>query len=491
MALSCYLLTYFIAYSLIPPKKGDVMLLAIVVLATVLAVLVFLVYKFWKQSIDCRSQLQRYSGIADLDAAISAAKVQVEQTKQQAQQAALEDKQRRELLDGQYKQALTKYQELQHEVSLLEENLDDISFGLYKPHFAFQTSVEYKNALLALRDKMKQLIKGGGAASCPNNWTVNGSRQEGAKMIRQTTKVILRAFNGECDAAAANVSYNNVKKMEERLAKSFEAINKLGETMNLSITNAYLQLRLDETHLINEYETKKYEEKQEEHARREKMRDAEKAQREIEQAQQEAEAQEATYQKLLEKARQEAAEATGTKLQELTTKVSEFSAKLDEARQKKERAIARAQLTKSGFVYVISNIGAFGEGVVKIGMTRRMEPMERIMELSGAAVPFPFDLHVMLYSDDAPALECALHQLLDGRRLNLVNTRKEFFQGVNLAEIKGFVQERGLSAQFIEQAEAREYRETRVRREGQHASGDNKRMLPKFADSPFAIAGTA
>jgi len=100
-------------------------------------------------------------------------------------------------------------------------------------------------------------------------------------------------------------------------------------------------------------------------------------------------------------------------------------------------------------------------------------------------------LHVMLYSDDAPALECALHQLLDGRRLNLVNTRKEFFQGVNLAEIKGFVQERGLSAQFIEQAEAREYRETRVRREGQHASGDNKRMLPKFADSPFAIAGTA
>jgi len=302
---------------------------------------------------------------------------------------------------------------------------------------------------------------------------------------------MLRAFNGECDAAAANVSYNNVKKMEERLAKSFEAINKLGETMNLSITNAYLQLRLDEIHLINEYETKKYEEKQEEHARREKMRDAEKAQREIEQAQQEAEAQEATYQKLLEKARQEAAEATGTKLQELTTKVSEFSAKLDEARQKKERAIARAQLTKSGFVYVISNIGAFGEGVVKIGMTRRMEPMERIMELSGAAVPFPFDLHVMLYSDDAPALECALHQLLDGRRLNLVNTRKEFFQGVNLAEIKGFVQERGLSAQFIEQAEAREYRETRVRREGQHASGDNKRMLPKFADSPFAIAGTA
>jgi Domain of unknown function (DUF4041)/T5orf172 domain len=389
-----------------------------------------------------------------VEAAVNAAKVQVEQTKQQAGQAAAEDKQRRELLDGQYKQALVKYQELQHEISLVEENLDDISFGLYKPHFTFQTSEEYKNALLALREKMKQLIKDGGAACCPNNWTVNNSLKEGAKMIRQTTKVMLRAFNGECDAAAANVSYNNVKKMEERLVKSWEAINKLGETMHLSITEPYLQLRLNETRLINEYETKKYEEKQEEHAHREKLRDAEKAQREIEQAQQEAEAQEATYQKLLEKARKEAGEATGAKLQELTTKVSEFSAKLDEARQKKEKAIARAQLTKSGFVYVISNIGAFGEGVIKIGMTRRMEPMERVMELSGAAVPFPFDVHVMLYSDDAPALECALHQLLDGRRLNLVNTRKEFFRGVNLADIKGFVQERGLSAQFIEVAEA-------------------------------------
>ena len=467
------------------------MLLAtVVILVAVLAILAFLAHKFWKESIVCRSQLQRYSGIADVEAAIDAAKAQVEETKQQAGRAAADDKQRRDLLDNQYNQALLKYQELQHEVSLLEENLDDISFGLYKPHFTFQTSEEYKNALLALREKMKQLIKDGGAACCPNNWTVNNSRQEGARMIRQTTKVMLRAFNGECDAAAANVSYNNVKNMEERLLMSWNAINKLGETMHLSITEPYLRFRLDEIRLINEYETKKYEEKQEEHARREKLRDEEKAQREIEHAQQEAEAQEATYQKLLEKARQEAAEATGAKLQELTSKVSEFSAKLDEARQKKERAIARAQLTKSGFVYVISNIGAFGEGVVKIGMTRRMEPTERIMELSGAAVPFPFDLHVMLYSDDAPALECALHQLLDGSRLNLVNTRKEFFQGVNLAEIKAFVQERGLSAQFIEQAEAREYRETLVRREGQHSTA-SKRMPPKFADSPFAVAGTA
>src|SRR5205823_5381462 len=155
-------------------------------------------------------------------------------------------------------------------------------FGLYKPHFSFQTSEEYKDALVAIRDKMKVLIKQGGAAACPSNWTVNGSLAEGAKMIRQTTKVLLRAFNGECDAAAANVSYNNVHKMEERITKAFEAINKLGETMHLSVTHAYLRLRLDEIRVINEYETKKYQEKQEEIERRERMRDAEKAQREIE-----------------------------------------------------------------------------------------------------------------------------------------------------------------------------------------------------------------
>ncbi|MGD0212190.1 MAG: GIY-YIG nuclease family protein, partial [Terriglobales bacterium] len=241
-----------------------------------------------------------------------------------------------------------------------------------------------------------------------------------------------------------------------------------------------------------EYETKKYAEKEEERDRREKMRDAEKAQREIEQAQEDAEAQEAAYQKLLEKARQEAAAATGSKLEELTKKVSEFSAKLDEARQKKERAIARAQLTKSGFVYVISNVGAFGEGVFKVGMTRRMEPMDRIIELSGAAVPFPFDLHAMMFSDDAPSLECALHNFLEERRLNLVNTRKEFFHSVKLPEIKGFVEARGLSAQFIEQPEAREYRETLARRQAQCSEEpEGVTLPPRFADSPFAaeIAG--
>ncbi len=277
--------------------------------------------------------------------------------------------------------------------------------------------------------------------------------------------------------------------MEERIRKSFDAVNKLGDVLHVFVTNTYLLLKLDELRLAHEYENKKYEEREKLRRAREEQREEEKARQEIEKARVTAEEDETKYQKLLQKAREEAALATGAQLQKLTEQVSSFEAKLDEARKKKERAIARAQLTKSGFVYVISNIGSFGERVYKIGMTRRMEPMDRIVELGGASVPFPFDLHVMLYSDNAPELEGALHRLFDERRLNLVNPRREFYKDVEFAEIEGFVKERGLSAQFIKLPEAREYRETLARRE--QMLGAQKKPVQQFADSLFEVATTA
>lgn len=171
--------------------------------------------------------------------------------------------------------------------------------------------------------------------------------------------------------------------------------------------------------------------------------------------------------------------AMGAKLDKLTEQISKFEGKLDEARRKKERAIARAQLTKSGFVYVISNIGSFGETIFKIGMTRRLEPMDRIYELSGAAVPFPYDLHAMLYSDDAPGLEHEMHRLFQDRRLNRVNARREFFQDVSLHEIDQFVRNKGLSAQFLQIPEAREYRQTLAMREqGRKATTEAVKRFP-------------
>jgi hypothetical protein len=153
-------------------------------------------------------------------------------------------------------------------------------------------------------------------------------------------------------------------------------------------------------------------------------------------------------------------------LHKLTEQISSFESKLDEARQKKEKAKSRAESgLKSGFVYVISNIGSFGERVYKIGMTRRLDPEERIFELGGASVPFPFDKHALLWSDNAPELENALHQLFAERRLNLVNPRREFYRNVDLEEIENFVKSKGLSAQFTKEPEAREFRETQAKRE--------------------------
>jgi uncharacterized protein YhaN len=443
----------------------------------------FLVWRFRQEA---RSLRARYAPIVDADAAVAAAQSKLKET-QQRETALVADKEReRAQLIEEYTKARATHDALKKEINILEENLEDISFGLYKPHFTFQTSEEYKTKLEAIRDQERLFLREGRAAVCAVKWQVGGSAKEGQRMAKQTTKVLLRAFNGECDAAVANVSWNNITKMEQRVRKACSAINDLGTVMQISITDEYLNLKLSELRLTHEYEDKRNQEKEEQRKIREQIREEEKAQREIEKAQEEAEKEEDRYQKALEQARAEAALATGSKLDKLSEHIQSLEAKLEEAHQRKERAVARAQLTKSGFVYVISNIGSFGESVVKVGMTRRMEPMERIAELGDASVPFPFDLHAMLYSDNAPELEAALHQFLGERRVNLVNPRKEFYHRVDMVEVEEFVRKRGLSAQFIKLAEAREYRETLALRESDIVTPVAE--TPKFPATPFESA---
>jgi len=438
---------------------------------------------------EARRFRARYAPIIDLDAELETAKQNLVRLKREQQDVASTAEQQRKQLSEEYERARATHDSLKREISLLEENLEDISFGLYKPHFSFQSSEAYRATLEALRDKERQLIRDGRAAECSVQWSVGGSTKEGARMARQNMKLVLRAFNGECDAAVANVSWNNITKMEERIRKSFDAINQLGTVLQLSITPEFLGLKTDELRLTHEYEEKKYQEREEQRKIRERIRDEEKAQREIEKAREEAEEEETRYQKALEKARAEAAAATGGQLENLTEQIRSLESKVEEAHNTKERAISRAQLTKSGFVYVISNVGSFGERVAKIGMTRRLEPMERIAELGDASVPFPFDLHAMLYSDNAPELESALHELLDHKRVNLVNPRKEFYEGVELDEIEKFVRDRGLSAQFTKLAEAKEYRETlSLRQEQQQQAAQSRQETSKFPQNLFGAA---
>jgi hypothetical protein len=353
-----------------------------------------------------------------------------------------------------------KLEELRKDLESVEEAREIQSFGLYRPRYSLSTSGEYETRLDAERDRQKELIKSEKAAHCPTNWSVDGSAAKGKKMIGEHAKLMLRAFNGECDAAIAKVKFSNVTSMENRLKKSFEAINKLGQSKSIEmITQEYYASKLEELHLVHEQQEKIHAERMEQRAIKEQMRDEERAEKEIEEAQAKAERDASMREEALEKARRELLEASGKQHEKLEALVTKLEVELKDAIDRKAKAIARAQLTKSGHVYVISNLGSFGDGCYKIGLTRRLDPMERVWELGDASVPFEFDVHAMIFSENAPELEGALHRHFAERRVNKVNTRKEFFR-VSLAEIQEAVQKLHGVITFVTVPEAEDYRKT-------------------------------
>ena len=351
------------------------------------------------------------------------------------------------------------YDRLLNEIQLYEEQQEIQSYGLYKPHFDFDTSDKYKEALEKVRENEKALIRNEEAAICTQKWTVNGSTSEGAKQTKRYIKLMLRAFNGECEALIADVRWNNATRMEERLEKSFETINKMGETHTTSITNKYLKCKHDELRLSYEYQDKLHQEKEEQRQIQEQIREEEKAQKDIEKALKESDDEEKRYSKALEQAKKEMEKAEGEKLDKLKEQMQQLQLELTEAMAKKERALSMAQQTKAGHVYIISNVGSFGENVFKIGMTRRLEPMDRVKELSDASVPFGFDVHGIIYSENAPELENILHKEFDDNKVNLINNRKEFFD-VPLDNIEEVVRKYDSKIELTKVAEAREYKES-------------------------------
>lgn len=362
-------------------------------------------------------------------------------------------------IEAEHNAALGQLKTAKNELATLEENLEDISYGIYKPHFTFQESEKYKAAIVALRNRQKQLVKSGAAAACATTWSVGGSQREGERMIKQYQKLLLRAFNGETDAAIAKVTWTNFRVMVTRIRKAQDALNKLGAVMQISICDEYRDLKLEELRLVFEQEEKKQQEREEQRRIKAQMREEERVQREWALAQKEAEDEEKTYEEALEQARKEAAASIGDERDAFVHRITELQQQLEEAHAKRERAISQAQLTKRGHVYIISNMGAFGDQVFKIGMTRRRDPDERIRELGDASVPFPFDVHAMIHCENAPELECALQTHFWEKRINRANDRKEFFR-VTFEEIETFALEKGLAVQLTKLAEAKEYRQT-------------------------------
>lgn len=364
-------------------------------------------------------------------------------------------------LDNRYKEGFEVYQRLRKEIDIYTDTLNMAEFGVYEPHFNFDDSEQYKASITAIREEQKQTIKNGEAVVGGEYISWNGSHSKGQAMVKRQKQLMLRAFNGECDSFISDVEWNNVLKMEERIEKSFKAINKVYHEQDIHISRLYMQLKKKELQLSFEYKDKKHKEREEQRAIREQMREEEKAQREIEAAIAKAQKEEEIYQKALSKAREEITHLEGEKQEKMQQRIAELEARIAEAEQNKERALSMAQQTKRGHVYVISNIGSFGENVYKIGMTRRLDPTDRVRELGDASVPFPFDVHAMIFSENAPALEAELHRQFENKRVNKVNPRKEFFN-VSLTEIEEVVHKNNATIEFTEVAEARDFRESKV-----------------------------
>lgn len=340
----------------------------------------------------------------------------------------------------------------------MDEEILMQEFGIYQPKYDFVNSDAYKKRLDDIRQNQKAMIKNNVAVSGNMGWTVNGSSAQGRKMVKDMQKLLLRAFNSECDDVIEHVKYNNFEVSQKRIRSSCESISKLGQIMSIAVSPHYLSSKMEELQLAFEYRQKKQQEKEEQKELRAKMREEARLQKEIEDERRKVEKEQTHYLNALAKLDRQIETASDEEkavLQEKRLELESHIASLEEAMKQIDYREANQ---RAGYVYVISNIGSFGENVYKIGMTRRLDPMERVDELGDASVPFDFDVHAMIFSDDAPKLEAALHRAFENRKLNMINTRREFFN-VTLDEIKEVVRQNyDKTAEFIEIPEAEQFR---------------------------------
>lgn len=360
---------------------------------------------------------------------------------------------------------------LKEKLAVYDERLALGELGVYEPHFDFNDSEQFKRKIKEVRDKQKLLVKNKMAVTCTTEWRVEGSAAKGRTMTNRQIRLTLRAFNNECEAAIANVRWNNSVAMEKRIANARKQIDTLNESSKVYIEDEFYQLRMEELYLAHEYREQLKLEKEE----RSEMVRAEREEAKLLREAAAAEKEEQRYEKMLKAARLEAA-ADGDNAT-LRDKVEQLEADLAAAHAEVERAQSMAQLTRSGYVYVISNVGSFGEDIVKIGLTRRLDPSDRVKELGDASVPFTFDTHAMIYSDEAPALEASLHKEFGERRVNMSNFRKEFFK-VTLDEVEDAVARLAPEASFFKDREAQEWHETMARRNQRVLAMGGEEELP-------------
>lgn len=291
-------------------------------------------------------------------------------------------------------------------------------FGIFDFEHPAESSAQLAEKLDVVRRRYKEMASGKRAIHATANFTFNNSAKQGEKFVNQMSNIMLRAYNAEAENCVKSVKAGNLATAVARLTKAKEQIERQGTMINLRVDEEYHRLRVQELTLAAEHLQVLQQEKELERARREELREQKKVEAELAAARQKLAKEHAMHQAALE-----ALIANGDLegAERMRARIADDELALEDVER-------RAANIRAGHVYVISNIGAFGEDMVKIGMTRRLEPMDRVNELGDASVPFRFDVHALFYSDDAVATENMLHRHFAERRVNKVNLRREFFR---------------------------------------------------------------
>ena len=320
--------------------------------------------------------------------------------------------------------------------------------GIYRYHHPLESAADYQDLLSTLNERISDTVKSGHAIEKSNMFTYDNSLAKGRKMSDDLAKLMLRAYNAEADSSIRSLRAGNAVTAKKRIERSREAIAKLGKMMEMNISDEFHGLRMYEIELTSDFLMKKQQEKEDAREERARLREEKKVAAEL-----------AAEREQLDKERNHLVNA----LEALRSKgasdpvLEEKLAAIDSAITQNDY---RSANIRAGYVYIISNRGAFGANVVKIGLTRRLEPMNRVDELGGASVPFRFDVHALFFSEDAVTLEYELHNHFSSRRLNHANARKEFFFA-SPAEVRDVLKSKmGNLLEFSEHAEAIDFNQS-------------------------------
>ncbi|MDF5706427.1 MAG: DUF4041 domain-containing protein [Nostoc sp. S4] len=334
---------------------------------------------------------------------------------------------------------------LNTEIGNLQQQFNEIdakfylqSIDSYEPKYDFISSTDYILRLKNIKSQQERMRENNQAYICDTKWSLGESKREGKKMINDLLKLIEFAFETQCKEAIKDVRYNNIDSLKKKINNSFDKINKFLRKIDCKISTEYLQFKLIELDIQYELEDKKQQEREREQEFKKQIKEREAIEKARHKAE-EAEQRERLHQQDLDRVKQEIEQAKGEKLKQLELQIQELERQIAKDKIDKENALSESRKLKSGYIYIISNIGSLGRDVYRICITSRNKEDEYIRDMN-PAVPYQFDVHFKIFSEDAWDTLQRLHQRFENKKINLVNSRRDFFK-VSMDEIEQVVKE--------------------------------------------------